>query len=75
MNINCVRVISEPYRPITLLRQPWLYFVQNDILEAFGSKQGAIVMSLDQSAVFDTIDHSLLVTRLRQRFGIGGLES
>lgn len=46
--------------------------VQNDILCALDRKQGALLVLLDFSAAFDTIDHTLLLDRLSARFGISG---
>ena len=52
-----------------------MVMVQNDILEAFDNRQGVILVLLDQSAAFDAIDHSMLVSRLQRRFGITGVAS
>ena len=52
-----------------------LVMVQNDILEAFDNSQGVILVLLDQSAAFDTIDHSMLVSRMQRRFDITGVAS
>ena len=49
--------------------------VQNDILEAFDNRQDMILVLLDQSAAFDTIDHLVLVSRPQRRFGITGVAS
>ena len=38
--------------------------VQNDILQAVDSRGGAILVLLDLSAAFDTIDHEKLIRAL-----------
>ena len=49
-----------------------LVLVQNDILKALDQRHGVILILLDMSAAFDTVDHDVLVTRLEQRFGVTG---
>ena len=44
----------------------------NDILSALDNKNVAILSLLDLSAAFDTIDHSILLSRLQTSFGISG---
>jgi retron-type reverse transcriptase len=46
---------------------------KNDILEAVDGEGGAILMLLDLSAAFDTIDHQLLLHHLQHRVGISNL--
>jgi hypothetical protein len=46
--------------------------VQNDILEALDDQKVAVLVLLDLSAAFDTIDHDTLLTRLSQDFAIQG---
>ena len=46
--------------------------VQNDILQAIDSEGAAILVLLDLSAAFDTIDHKILLTTLENEMGITG---
>ena len=44
----------------------------NDILNAIDNKQEVVLVMLDLSATFDTIDHELLLQMLQHRYGICG---
>ena len=44
--------------------------VYNDIILSVGSGQNVILVLLDKSAAFDTMNHEILLTRLHQHFGI-----
>jgi hypothetical protein len=46
--------------------------VQNDLLRAVDGKGGAILVLLDLSAAFDTIDHELLLEMLDVQMGVRG---
>lgn len=46
--------------------------VQNDITEALDNKSVVVLVMLDLSAAFDTVDHHLLIKRLRQAYGVTG---
>ena len=46
--------------------------VQNDILSALDAGSSSILLMLDLSAAFDTIDHDILLSRLRNLYGISG---
>ena len=48
--------------------------VQNDLLQAVDSQGGAILVLLDLSAAFDTIDHAALLHALERRCGISGTQ-
>ena len=47
--------------------------VLNDILSSVDNGNAVILALLDQSTAFDTIDHSILLDRLSDRFGVSGL--
>jgi len=47
--------------------------VQNDILSAVDTKGAALLVLLDLSAAFDTVDHPTLLSRLQDRIGVTGV--
>ena len=46
--------------------------VLSDILQALDSDNLAVLTLLDLSAAFDTVDHAILLRRLRVTYGIDG---
>ena len=46
--------------------------VQNDILKAMDENKVVILVLLDLSAAFDTVDHNILIQRLKERLGLDG---
>ena len=49
-----------------------LISVTNDIMCAVDQKKAVVLVLLDLSAAFNTIDHSILLNRLHKRYGITG---
>ena len=47
--------------------------VQSDILQAMDNHRGVVLVLLDLSAAFDTIDHDILFCQLSARLGIRGI--
>ena len=47
--------------------------VQNDILQALDKKQCVILVLLDMASAFDTVDYSILLSRLSKYVGINAL--
>ena len=46
--------------------------ITNDLLLSADDKKVSVLVLLDLSAAFDTIDHTILLTRLQKTFGLGG---
>lgn len=50
-----------------------LLYIQNDLLKSMDSKKVSALVLLDLSAAFDTIDHTILLSRLSSFYGITDL--
>ena len=62
---------QSAYRPFHSTETALLK-VQSDILQNMDGQRVTLLVMLDLSAAFDTIDHKILIETLRSRVGVGG---
>ncbi|XP_072044960.1 uncharacterized protein [Amphiura filiformis] len=62
---------QSAYRP-NCSTETALLRLQNDLLCALDSRKDAVLVLLDLSAAFDTVDHGILLSRMQSRHGITG---
>ena len=70
-NIISFSFIQSAYRKLHST-ETVLIRVHSDIAIDLDQKRSVILLFLDLSAAFDTVDHCILLLRLSRRFGIGG---
>ena len=70
--IVCVQLVDHLKINHLCSTETALLCVQNDLLQAVDTHGGAILVLLDLSAAFDTIDHHCLLHILESSFGIQG---
>ncbi len=68
---NLHEILQSAYKPLHSTETALLR-VQNDLLRAIDGRQATILLLLDLSAAFDTVDHDLLLDILNAYLGIDG---
>ena len=68
----CLHVIYQSAYKKGHSTETTLARIHNDILRAIDDGECVILELLDLSAAFDTVDHDILITKLKHRFGITG---
>ena len=68
---NLAETFQSAYRS-THSTETALVKVHNDIMSSMGKQEVTVLVLLDLSSAFDTIDHDLLLQRLEHRLGIRG---
>jgi hypothetical protein len=72
MDMNALNEILQSAYKTLHSTESALLKVQDDILQALDQKKVAVLVLLDLSAAFDTVDHQVLIERLHKRLGISG---
>ena len=65
--------MQSAYRPHHSTETALVNVCNNDLLCSLDERKAVILVLLDMSAAFDTIDHGIMHSRLRDRFGISGI--
>ncbi|XP_072048603.1 uncharacterized protein [Amphiura filiformis] len=71
MNNNLYTKNQSAYRKYHSVETA-LVRVNNDLLQAVDTHGEAVLVLLDMSAAFDTVDHNILLRRLHERYGVKG---
>ena len=69
---NLYEIFQSAYRQFHSTETALLR-VQNEQFQAVDNEGGAIIMLLDLSAAFDTIDHQKVLNLINESFGIRGV--
>ena len=72
LEVNCLQEQFQSAYKQRHSTETALLCVQNDLLESLDTNQIGVLLLLDLSAAFDTIDHSVLLHRLHNHCGISG---
>ena len=68
---NLFPTLQSAYRP-NHSTETALLKIKNDILMNMDKQHATLLILLDLSAAFDTVDHQILLNRLRTEFGVSG---
>ena len=68
---NLFPTLQSAYRP-NHSTETALLKIKNDILMNMDKQHAMLLILLDLSATFDTVDHQILLNRLRTEFGVSG---
>ena len=68
---NLHESLQSAYKPFHSTETALLK-VHDDIMWAMDQQKLTMLLLLDLSAAFDTIDHNILLSRMQKRLGIGG---
>ena len=71
MNYHMAEMFQSAYK-VFCSTETALVKVYNDLLCAFHNNDSVVFIFLDLSAALDTVDHSLLLSRLAITFGVNG---
>ena len=75
-NLTCLITLSSSFQSAYRIfhsTETTLLKIHNDLILAMDRGEVTSLILLDLSAVFDTVDHSILLTRLQNWFGLDGL--
>ena len=68
---NLFPTLQSAYHPNHIIETALLK-IKNDILMNMDKQHATLLILLDLSAAFDTVDHQILLNRLRTDFGVSG---